>query len=164
MKFSEKIQIFFNDIKKVSKLTKTKNKKIKILISAVLSNLIVLMDILIILSFTYIFTKDSSIYNSITKPVLDNLELLPFLIIIRFSSIYLDKLNIQSLSYSIEENLRKNLVNEIFDKGNYSSSDAYFYLNTISTQVASFYCNIFTTFLQIVCMEYKNFLFFDSIH
>ena len=138
MKFSEKIQIFFNDIKKVSKLTKTKNKKIKILISAVLSNLIVLMDILIILSFTYIFTKDSSIYNSITKPILDNLELLPFLIIIRFSSIYLDKLNIQSLSYSIEENLRKNLVNEIFDKGNYSSSDAYFYLNTISTQVASF--------------------------
>ena len=132
MKFSEKIQIFFNDIKKVSKLTKTKNKKIKILISAVLSNLIVLMDILIILSFTYIFTKDSSIYNSITKPILDNLELLPFLIIIRFSSIYLDKLNIQSLSYSIEENLRKNLVNEIFDKGNYSSSDAYFYLNTIS--------------------------------
>ena len=142
MKFSEKIQIFFNDIKKVSKLTKTKNKKIKILISAVLSNLIVLMDILIILSFTYIFTKDSSIYNSITKPVLDNLELLPFLIIIRFSSIYLDKLNIQSLSYSIEENLRKNLVNEIFDKGNYSSSDAYFYLNTISTQVASFYSTL----------------------
>ena len=107
MKFSEKIQIFFNDIKKVSKLTKTKNKKIKILIFEFLSNLIVLMDILIILSFTYIFTKDSSIYNSITKPVLDNLELLPFLIIIRFSSIYLDKLNIQSLSYSIEENLRK---------------------------------------------------------
>jgi ATP-binding cassette subfamily B protein len=142
MKFSEKIQIFFNDIKKVSKLTKTKNKKIKILISAVLSNLIVLMDILIILSFTYIFTKDSSIYNSITKPILDNLELLPFLIIIRFSSIYLDKLNIQSLSYSIEENLRKNLVNEIFDKGNYSSSDAYFYLNTISTQVASFYSTL----------------------
>ena len=100
------------------------------------------MDILIILSFTYIFTKDSSIYNSITKPILDNLELLPFLIIIRFSSIYLDKLNIQSLSYSIEENLRKNLVNEIFDKGNYSSSDAYFYLNTISTQVASFYSTL----------------------
>ena len=142
MKFSEKIQIFFNDIKKVSKLTKTKNKKIKILISAVLSNLIVLMDILIILSFTYIFTKDSSIYNSITKPIIDNLELLPFLIIIRFSSLYLDKLNIQSLSYSIEENLRKNLVNEIFDKGNYSSSDAYFYLNTISTQVASFYSTL----------------------
>ena len=64
------------------------------------------------------------------------------MIIIRFSSIYLDKLNIQSLSYSIEENLRKNLVNEIFDKGNYSSSDAYFYLNTISTQVASFYSTL----------------------
>ena len=60
------------------------------------------------------------------------------MIIIRFSSIYLDKSKHTSLSYSIEENLRKNLVNEIFDKGNYSSSDAYFYLNTISTQVATY--------------------------
>ena len=97
------------------------------------------MDILIILSFTYIFTEDQSLQNEYTTLFLNNLEILPLLIILRFVSIYLDKLNIYQLRFSIEENLRKKLINEIFDKGNYSNSDAYFYLNTISTQVASFY-------------------------
>ena len=37
-------------------------------------------------------------------------------------------------------------MEEIFDKGNYSISDAYFYVNTISNQVASFY-GTFAVFL-----------------
>ena len=48
-------------------------------------------------------------------------------------------MNIIKLKISIEENLRYHLMEEIFDKANYSISDAYFYVNTISNQVASFY-------------------------
>ena len=159
----KKIQIFFEDIKKVSKLTNTSNKKLRIFFSAVISNLIVLLDIYIILSFTYIFTKDQSLKNQFTYFVLDNLKILPLLVVLRFLSIYFDKLNIYKLRFSIEENLRKNLIKEIFDKGNYSNSDAYFYLNTISTQVASFYGTLAVFIgsgLQIIA--YFSYLFLNE--
>ena len=159
----KKIQIFFEDIKKVSKLTNTSNKKLRIFFSAVISNLIVLLDIYIILSFTYIFTKDQSLKNQFTYFVLDNLKILPLLVVLRFLSIYFDKLNIYKLRFSIEENLRKNLIKEIFDKGNYSNSDAYFYLNTISTQVASFYGTLAVFIgsgLQIIA--YLSYLFLNE--
>ena len=68
----EKIKIFLDDLFKVSKLTKTKNKKLRIFSIALISNIIVLMDILIILSFTNIFTKDVGINNSLINTIFDN--------------------------------------------------------------------------------------------
>ena len=56
-------------------------------------------------------------------------------------------MNVLSLKLKIEENLRTSLINEIFDKGNYSISDAYYFINTISIQVGSFYRTL-TIFLS----------------
>ena len=105
MNIIRKLKTFFHDIKKISKLTNTTNKKLRIFFSAIISNFIVLMDILIILSFTYIFTEDQSLQNEYTTLFLNNLEILPLLIILRFVSIYLDKLNIYQLRFSIEEEI-----------------------------------------------------------
>ena len=38
----------------------------------------------------------------------------------------------------IEQNLREHLLSEIFDKGNFSVADAYFYVNTLCGQVGGF--------------------------
>ena len=70
----EKIKIFLDDLFKVSKLTKTKNKKLRIFSIALISNIIVFMDILIILSFTNIFTKDVGINNSLIDTIFDKLK------------------------------------------------------------------------------------------
>ena len=160
----EKIKIFLDDLFKVSKLTKTKNKKLRIFSIALISNIIVLMDILIILSFTNIFTEDVGINNSLINTIFDNNMYLVVIIGIRFLSIYFEKVNISKLRLEIEENLRDDLLDEIFDQGNYSSSDAYFYINTISGQVASFYGTLATfmsSFLQV--FAYSFYLIFTDL-
>ena len=139
-------KLLIKDILVVSKSTKTSKKKRRIIFSVLLSNLIVFFDILIILTFTNIFTSSISTQNIIAKFVMDKLWLFPIIILLRFLAIYVEKMNVLSLKLKIEENLRTYLIKEIFDKGNYSISDAYFYVNTISNQVASFY-GTFATFL-----------------
>ena len=142
------LKVFVNDLIKVSKFTKTKNKKLRIFITGIISNLIVLLDILIILSFTKVFSDDISINNFITIFLFENIYLLPFLVIFRFGCIYYEKINITKLRLEVEENLRDQLIEEIFSKGNYSSSDAYFYINTIAGQVSSFYSTL-ATFIEV---------------
>lgn len=148
-----KIKTFFKDLINVSRLTKTKNKKIRIFITAFISNLIVLMDILIILTFTYVFSNNVSIENSLTSYMFSNLQILPVLIIVRYFCVYYEKINIARLRLEVEESLREQLINEIFKRANFSSSDAFFYINTIAGQVSSFYSTlaVFTgSVLQVV--------------
>ena len=56
----DKLKVFFDDLVKVSKITKTKNKKRTIFALALISNSLVLFDILIILYFAKIFSQDST--------------------------------------------------------------------------------------------------------
>jgi ABC-type multidrug transport system fused ATPase/permease subunit len=140
-------KLLIKDILVVSKSTKTSKKKRRIIFSVLLSNLIVFFDILIILTFTNIFTSSISTQNIIAKFVMDKLWLFPIIILLRFLAIYVEKMNVLSLKLKIEENLRTYLIKEIFDKGNYSISDAYYFINTISMQVASFYGTL-TVFLS----------------
>lgn len=120
---------FFKSLKdliELSRLTKTKNKKIRIIITALLSNFIVLCDIIVITTLTSIFSDDNYINNFFVDIFVENLIYLPIVVLLRFSSIYFEKMNVIKLKIDIEENLRGHLMTEIFDKGNYSPADAYF--------------------------------------
>jgi len=134
------------DLFKLSKLTKTKNKRARIIFGSIISNVIVFFDIVIISVLTSIFSDSNFIDNFIVSFFVNNLYLLPFVVVLRFLFIYFEKINVIKLKIEIEKNLRHHLMEEIFDKGNYSISDAYFYVNTISNQVASFY-GTFAVFL-----------------
>ena len=160
-----KFKILISDILKVSKFTKTAKKKRRILLSVFLSNLIVFFDILIILIFTNIFTSNLNAQNFIVEYFMENLILFPFVIVLRFLSIYIEKMNVLSLKLKIEENLRTSLINEIFDKGNYSISDAYYFINTISIQVGSFYRTLtifLSSFIQI--LAYAGYLIYSDFN
>ena len=61
------------------------------------------------------------------------------MVILRFLFIYVERINIQSLQLNVEENLRAHLMNEVFDKSNYSVADAYFYVNELSRHVSYFF-------------------------
>lgn len=141
-----KFKTSIRDLFRLSKLTKTKNKRLRIIIGAILSNLIVFFDIVIISVLTSIFSDVNFINIFFINIFVENIKLFPLVVLGRFISIYLEKINIIKLKIEIEKNLRHHLMQEIFDKGNYSISDAYFYVNTISNQVASFY-GTFATFL-----------------
>ena len=64
-KYSSKIKVFYKDLVDVSKLTKTKNKKLKIIFLALTINIMVALDIIIILFFSNFFSDEISFTNPI---------------------------------------------------------------------------------------------------
>ena len=138
----DKLKMFFDDLVKVSKITKTKNKKRTIFALALISNSLVLFDILIILYFAKIFSQDSTFNNVIIEFFLDNLNLLPLVVLLRFLFIYIEKVITVNLQVSIEKSLRVHLLEEVFTRGNVSISDAYYYINTLAPQVGGFYSTL----------------------
>ena len=72
-KFYQKIILFYDDLVKVSKLTKTKNKKLKIFLLALIINILVFLDISIILFLASFFTENNSDYGKIISLILKKL-------------------------------------------------------------------------------------------
>ena len=149
----EKIKIFYDDLIKVSKLTRTKNKKLRIFLLAIILNLLVFFDIIIILYFSVIFSQEIQFNNFIISFFLDRYYFLPLFIVFRFLLIYFEKVITTRLQIDIEKNLRTHLLEEVFVRGNVSISDAYYYVNTLSAQVGGFYSTLatfFGSFVQII--------------
>ena len=149
----EKIKIFYDDLIKVSKLTKTSNKKLRIFLLAIILNLLVFFDIIIILYFSVIFSQEIQFNNFIISFFLDRYYFLPLFIVFRFLLIYFEKVITTKLQIDIEKNLRTHLLEEVFVRGNVSISDAYYYVNTLSAQVGGFYSTLatfFGSFVQII--------------
>ena len=142
----KKFKRIFVDILFVSKLTKTKNKKIRIVLSVILANISVFCDITIILFFADFFQESSTFW--FIDFIKENIILLPFLVLIRFSALYFEKMNILSMQLEIESNLKQYFIEEVFSKGNYSTADAFFYVGQLSNHVSYFY-NAITTSLNL---------------
>ena len=152
----------------VSKLTNVKFKKLRIILSVVLANLIVSIDIFIIVTFSSLLTKSVDNQNliviSILNMIKNNLILIPLIILLRYLIMFVDRMNMEILSLQVNENLRFYLMNEIFRKGNYSTADAFYYLNNVSQHVSSFYkalSGFLNNFLQIV--GYSFFLIYSDV-
>lgn len=155
----------FKDILYVSKLTKTAKKKMKILYSVALSNLTVLFDLIIILTIAKIFEDETAgSDNFVVQFFLENQYLLPVIVLLRFVARYLDVINITRLRYSIEQNLRIYLMREVFNKGNYSTSDAYYFTNTLSGGIANFYTSTATLInIFIQMLVYVTYLLLQDL-
>ena len=152
----KKISTFYKELIFVSKVTDTNNKKIRILFSVFASNLVVLLDLLIIIIFAYLLEDaddKTGFINQLLVFFLDNKILIPILVILRFVFVYLDRMNLEILKLNIQINLRNYFINEVFDKGNYSVSDAFFYVNTLTIHVSTFYGSlaaVISFFAQII--------------
>ena len=106
----------YKDVLKISKLSNVGNKKLRIFISIILSNITVGFDLLIIVVFSRILGEEITSDNKIITYVLDNLYLLPLIIVLRFISIYVEKTNIQLLVLQIMENLKDYIIKEVYKK------------------------------------------------
>ena len=152
----------------VSRKSSIKNKKLKILSSIVLSNLSVLLDIFIILYFSFLLSsRDTNeineIYSFILEFIFDNNFLMIFIVILRFSFFYLEKIIIQKLTLEIRESLRSYLLKEIYNRGNYSIADSTFYVNELTIHISYFY-NAFAKVLNhtIQLIVYGVFLIYSN--
>lgn len=128
----------------VSKITKTNNKKLIILLAVFLSQFIALSDILIILLFTNLLSSETVIPSFISNnlSLLESSFFLPLLILLRYIFQYLQNTTLKKMEFSVQNNLKVHLLNEVFNKKNYSSADAFYYINTLTTHVAFFYSSI----------------------
>jgi len=159
-----KYKKFLKDIILISKVTGTDRKKIRVFYSVVLSNATVVLDIAIIIVIANLFTSENRDSNFLIQFLLDNSRLLPLIIIFRFLIQYLQKIIILNLQHEVDRNLRVYLLREAFDKGNYSISDAYFFINTLSVHISTFYGSLSTllnSILQIVL--YASFLIYTDL-
>ena len=135
----EKLKLFISDLKSVSRATATSKKKLRIFVSVVFTNFIVFSDIVVILFISSFFT-DIVIPDFLEYfKIFEYKILFPIFVLLRFLLIFLDKLNIFGLQFEIEKNLRSYMIIQIFNKGNYSISDTYYFIYTISVQVGAFF-------------------------
>ena len=147
-----KIKKIISDILFISKLTGVNKKKIRILFSVLLANLTVFFDILVILSFANLIKESDVSPEFYIEFILENIYLLPIIVIFRFLFIFVERINIQALQLQVEQSLRTHLMQEVFNKSNYSVADAYFYVNELSRHVSYFYGSLASSlnyFLQI---------------
>lgn len=133
---------FIRDIVYVSRKTGTDNKKLLIFLSVLLSNLTAFADIAIIVLFSRFITnemKGGSLLNNFLEIMASIPLLLPLLVVLRYIFIYFQSYNLKVLELRVQKNLKKYLLNEVFDKSNYSVADAYFFINTLTGHIAFFY-------------------------
>ncbi len=143
------------DILYVSKITRVGNKKLLILSVTLLSQLTAVSDIAIIAIFASIiadqFTNIEFI-NELILFILDYPILIAVLVAFRFIFLYLQQILIKNLEYNVNLNMKTYLLEEVFEKRNYSVADTYFYVNTLSGHIAFFYSSFsgfLTSLLQI---------------
>ncbi len=151
----------FHDILFVSKLTGTLNKKFIIFAALITSNLTVLLDIIIILAFTLFLTGEIDTFQIIEAWVgfvKDNIYILPFVIVIRYGSKILQTYLMKTLEVTVEKNLRVYVMTQIFKQKDFSISDAYFYINKITSHVSFFYSAL-TNFLNFVIQSTVYFVY-----
>ena len=139
----ENLRQLFRDVIYVSRVSKVKNKKFIIFKVVIFSNFVVLLDIIIIVILSSLFSSNESNYFFIAF-INKNLYIFPFIVVLRFISIYLEKAMIYKLQLDVNENLREFLLNEVYERGNFSISDASFYITKLTEHVAYFYSALAT--------------------
>ncbi len=135
----EKYKKIFKGVIYVSRITKTNNKKLRILFSVFLANLSVYIDIGSILILTSLLVGRISVDNIFVDFFVENAYLLPIMIVLRFVFNFVEKTNLKNLELEVHEKLRSYLLSEVFNKSNYSISDSFYFINIVSAHISFFY-------------------------
>ena len=135
----------------VSRLSKSTNKKIATFNVVLLANISAFLDIVIILTIADIFSDNLSknkfiidylnFYNS-------NKHILIIVIFLRFSTLLFQKIYTKKIELIVDNDIKNHLVEEVFEKNNFSISDSLFFVNVLSQHISFFYSS-FINFLVI---------------
>jgi len=152
----------------VSRLTDVKSKKLRILISVFLANFAVVLDVLIIVIFSYLLTNNFGYENQLVQnfiyEVANSKILLPSVVFLRFTSLFFERFNLELLSLDIQKNIRKYIMKEVYKIGNFSIADTYYFVNDVTSNITSFYKSfaiLLNSFVQ--ALFYTLFLMFTDL-
>ncbi len=150
----------------VSRISNSINKKFATLLVVFLANISALLDILIILSIAYIFSDNIS-QNNLIVDYLEffnsNKLFLAIIVIFRFSTLLFQKIYTKKIELIVDNDIKNHLVNEVFEKNNFSISDSLFFVNVLSQHISFFYSS-FINFLVILTqsLAYAIYLFITN--
>lgn len=157
------LKIFLKDIVFVSKLTGTKNKKLRIFLSIFFLFAAFGSDLLIIITIASLFQNEISNNNIFISFLVDNIYILPFIVVSRFLFSYLDVMNSFKLKFDVEENLKIYLLKEVFNKGNFSTGDAFHFMNSFAASVGAFYQSLTGLLSGLIQLSlYAGYLIFSD--
>lgn len=141
MKFLKKV---INDVYFASKITSVGNKKLILFTVIVLSQLTAASDVALIVIFAAVITgvAEDSFISPIVAVFMDYKFLIPPVVILRFVLTYMQSMTMKKLEMRVTRNIKVYLLQEVFDKRNYSVADAYFYINQLAGHVSFFYGNL----------------------
>ena len=154
-----KFKNILKDILYVSRISKTKNKKLLIITSVILTQVAAYTDIGIIVIFSAIIVDQYTgieFLNNIINIFVDNVYLLPLLVVLRFFFQYAQKMILKNIEINVNKNLKIHILAELLEQKNYSTADSYFYLNVLTTHISFFYssfANFLNSFLQIIVYQ-----------
>jgi ABC-type bacteriocin/lantibiotic exporter with double-glycine peptidase domain len=106
------------------------------------------------LAFTLFLTGKFETFQFIeiiVNLITENIYILPLIIILRYGSKILQTYLMKTMEVTVEKNLRVFVMSQIFKQKDFSISDAYFYINKITSHVSFFYSaltNFFNFLLQ----------------
>ena len=126
------------DILYVSKISKTQNKKLLIFASVILTQVAAYTDIGIIVIFSAVIVDQYTgikLLNNLIELFVNNIYLLPLLVIFRFVFQYLQKMILKNIEINVNKNLKIHILGELLEQKNYSTADSYFYLNILTTHI-----------------------------
>jgi len=133
------------DVFYASKITSVGNKKLILFTVVFLSQLTAFSDVALIVIFAAIITEEyeeDGLISPIVEIFLENLYLLPCLVIARFVFTYIQSMTMKKLEMRVTRNIKVHLLREVFEKRNYSVADAYFYIGQLAGHVSFFYGNL----------------------
>lgn len=141
--------VVIKDILYVSRLTNTKNKKILIFISVVLSQLTAGTDLLLIGIFASVIADQFTNVESLNN-FLNFVNLNKFIIIVlvgfRYLVNYAQASILKKIELDVLVNLRTYIFKKILKEKNYSRSDSFYYINTLCGHISFFY----SSFAQLI--------------
>ena len=133
-----------NDVYFASKITSVGNKKLILFTVVVLSQLTAVSDVALIVIFAAVITGsyEEGIIAPLVTFFMEYTLLIPFVVVARFVFTYMQSMTMKKLELRVTRNIKVYLLKEVFEKRNYSVSDAYFYINQLAGHVSFFYGNL----------------------
>ena len=133
----KKLREIIGKVLYLSKLTQINKKKVRLLFSVLITNLVVAIDVFVIIVFTSLIGDYLSFEKYIVSFFLELFVqfkfLFPLLIVFRYVLIFVETYNIELLSLQVNEKLKSRVMLKLYSRGNYSTADSYFYLNMLPT-------------------------------
>lgn len=164
----KKFKQIVSDVIYVSRLTKTKNKKVLIFTSIVLSQLTAGTDLFLIAIFASIIADQYTnldILNNAISVFIDNKLLIVIIVLLRYGINYSQFTILKKIELDVHVNLKTYMFEKVLLQKNYSTSDTYYFINTLTAHISFFYSN-FAGFLNhfLQALAYATYLIISDIN